>query len=96
MTSGPHAHYASDHGPVTVEGRQIILPDPLQGGEYEVGFEATLEGVLDKIHGRLGGKVRHTVLIFDGLATENSIRSSWDPNELNWEFGALKKGFPKQ
>jgi hypothetical protein len=39
--------------------------------------DATLQNVLDVIHGQMEGKVIHTIVMFDELATEKRIR--WDP-----------------
>jgi hypothetical protein len=56
-----------------------IIPSHAQPTIEQVqkNVEATLEGVLDEIHGRMSRTVLHTVLMFDELATEKRIR--WDP-----------------
>ena len=40
-------------------------------------IDATLQNVLDDIHGQMKGKVIHTVVMFDELAMEKRI--CWDP-----------------
>ncbi|KAF8173643.1 hypothetical protein BJ912DRAFT_931873 [Pholiota molesta] len=61
-----------------------LIPSPGQPKIQEVrkNVKATLESVLDEINSVRTGKVLHSVLMFDELATEKRIR--WDPKTNNF------------
>ena len=56
-----------------------IIPSHAQPTVDQVSknVDATLQNVLDVIHGQMKGKVIHTIVMFDELATEKCLR--WDP-----------------
>ena len=56
--------------------------------QVTLNVEATLEGVLDVIHGEDHSKFIHTVLMFDEIATEKRIR--WDP-KTNYFLGLCRE-----
>jgi hypothetical protein len=67
-----------------------IIPSHEQPTTEQVrkNVEATLKGVLDEIHSRMSGKVLHTMMMFDKLATEKRIR--WDP-KTNYFLGVCQE-----
>ncbi|KAF8808492.1 hypothetical protein BYT27DRAFT_7210875 [Phlegmacium glaucopus] len=67
-----------------------IIPSHEQPTTKQVqeNVNATLKGILNEMHSQMSGKVLHTVLMFDELATEKRIR--WDP-KTNYFLGACRE-----
>ena len=67
-----------------------IMPSHAQPTQVEVkqNIMASLESIMDQIHELTQGKVLHTVLMFNELATEKRIR--WDP-KTNYFLGVCRQ-----
>ncbi|KAF8148808.1 hypothetical protein B0H34DRAFT_679492 [Crassisporium funariophilum] len=68
----------------------LLVPSPAQPTTLQVqkNVEASLDGILEEIHSCTKGKVLHTVVMFNELATEKRIR--WDP-KTNYFLGVCRE-----
>jgi len=66
----PSVTYLQTHSNVP-----LLVPSPAQPTIQKVqkNVEASLDGILKELHGCTSGKVLHTVVMFDELATEKRI-----------------------
>ncbi|KDR67270.1 hypothetical protein GALMADRAFT_47197, partial [Galerina marginata CBS 339.88] len=81
----PSLTYLRSHSDVP-----LLVPSPAQPTIQQVqkNVEASLGGILKEIHSCTSGKVLHTVVMFDELATEKRIR--WDP-KTNYFLGVCRE-----
>jgi hypothetical protein len=83
--SEPSFTYLRSHSNVP-----LLVPSPAQPTIQQVqkNVEASLDGISKELHSCMSGRVLHTVVMFDELATEKRLR--WDP-KTNYFLGVCRE-----